>query len=163
MPTGPTADPVVPLVQDPSRPARPLQEHALPSRTGRRIHLPALGVAAGSTAVVLLLFWFATGTLRSFVGDIVVIVLLVSSLAAFRIGSTVRRLVGVAVFACAVEAWQGLGWITEDSHPLLHLTMGSTADPLDLVAYALGLVAASLAERSYGRVGRQCRVAAGGP
>ena len=118
-----------------------------------RIRLPALGIAACSATAVLLLFWFATGTLRSFVGDIVVVVFLVSSLAAFRIGSATGRLVGVGLFAFGVEAWQGLGWISADAHPLLHLTVGSTADPLDLVAYALGLGVAALAERSYGQAG----------
>ena len=118
-----------------------------------RIRLPALGIAAGSAAAVFVLFWFATGTLRSFVGDIVVVVFLVSSLAAFRIGSATGRLVGVGLFAFGVEAWQGLGWISADAHPLLHLTVGSTADPLDLVAYALGLGVAALAERAYGQAG----------
>ncbi|MBO0921983.1 DUF2809 domain-containing protein [Cellulomonas sp. zg-ZUI222] len=104
-----------------------------------RIWLPALGVAAGSAAVVLVLFWCATGAVRTFVGDIVVVVLLVSSLAALRIGSTTGRLVGVGLFAFGVEAWQGLGRLSADAHPLLHLTVGSTADPLDLLPYALGL------------------------
>ena len=115
------------------------------------ISLPALGVAAGSAAAVLVLFWCATGTLRSFVGDVVVIVLLVSALAAVRIGSATGRLVGVGLFAFGVEAWQGLGWGSADAHPLLQLTVGSTADPLDLVAYALGLGVAALAERAYCR------------
>ncbi|WP_046529913.1 DUF2809 domain-containing protein [Cellulomonas sp. FA1] len=118
-----------------------------------RVSLPALGLAAGSAAAVLVLFWCATGTLRSFVGDVVVIVLLVSALAAVRIGSATGRLVGVGLFAFGVEAWQGLGWVSADAHPLLQLTVGSTADPLDLVAYALGLGVAALAERAYGRAG----------
>jgi hypothetical protein len=118
-----------------------------------RISLPALGVAVGSAAAVLVLFWCATGPLRSFVGDVVVVVLLVSALAAVRIGSTTGRLVGVGLFALGVEAWQGLAWVSADAHPLLQLTVGSTADPLDLVAYALGLGVAALAERAYGRAG----------
>ena len=123
----------------------------------RRISLPALGVAAGSAAAVLVLFWCATGVLRSFVGDVVVIVFLVSALAAVRIGSTTGRLVGVGLFACGVEAWQGLGLVPADAHPLLQLTVGSTADPLDLVAYALGLGVAAVAERAYGRAGTRSR------
>jgi hypothetical protein len=118
-----------------------------------RIWLPALGIAAGSAAAVFVLFWFATGTLRSFVGDIGVVVFLVSALAAFRIGSATGRLVGVGLFAFGVEAWQSLGWISADAHPLLQLTVGSSADPLDLVAYALGLGVAALAERAYGQAG----------
>ncbi len=123
----------------------------------RRISLPALGVAAGSAAGVLGLFWCATGVLRSFVGDVVVIVLLVSALAAVRIGSATGRLVGVGLFAFGVEAWQGLGWVPADAHPLLQLTVGSKADPLDLVAYALGHGIAALAERAYGRAGTRSR------
>jgi hypothetical protein len=122
-----------------------------------RISLPALGAAAGSAAVVLVLFWCATGALRSFVGDVVVVVLLVSALAAVRIGSATGRLVGVGLFAFGVEAWQGLGWVSADAHSLLQLTVGSTADPLDLVAYALGLGVAALAERAYGRAGTRSR------
>ena len=126
-----------------------------------RICLRALGVAAGSAAAVLVLFWLATGTLRSFFGDIVVVVFLVSTLAAFRIGSATGRLVGVGLFALGVEAWQGLGWISPDAHPLLQLTVGSTADPLDLVAYALGLGVAALAERAYGQARTRSSLSSG--
>lgn len=116
-----------------------------------RICVPALGVAALSAGSVLALFLFARGPLRSFVGDIVIVVLLVSALASVRIGSPAGRLLGVGLFAFGMELWQGLGLVGPDAHWLLHLTVGSTADPLDLLAYAIGLGVAALAERGWAR------------
>ncbi|MEQ1505352.1 MAG: DUF2809 domain-containing protein [Myxococcota bacterium] len=97
------------------------------------------------------LFVGAHGPLRSFVGDIVVVVFLVAGLAAVGLGGTRSRLLAVGGFAVAVEAFQGLGWVVPRAHWALDLTVGSTADPWDLVAYALGLGVAAGLERLYRR------------
>jgi hypothetical protein len=110
----------------------------------------ALGVAGAAVGLVLALFVAATGPLRSFFGDVVVVVFLVAVLAAVRVGSPRGRLLGVGLFAVGVELWQGLDLVRPGTHWLLDLTVGSTADPLDLLAYGLGVLAAAGAERWYG-------------
>ena len=95
----------------------------------------------------LLLFRFATGHLRGFGGDVLIVVGLVSVLATLRIGAPRWRVLGVLAFAVVTECVQGLGLVDRDSHWLLHLTIGSTFDPLDLLAYGAGGVVAVLAER----------------
>ncbi|MEQ1565694.1 MAG: DUF2809 domain-containing protein [Myxococcota bacterium] len=114
-----------------------------------RPNLGAAAVAASSAAAVGVLFVAARGPLRSFFGDVVIVVFLVAALATVRLGGARARLAGVAVVSVGAELVQGLGWVGPGSHWLLHLTLGSTADPLDLVAYALGLVAAAGFERAW--------------
>ena len=48
----------------------------------------------------------------------------------------------MGLFSLGTEAFQALKLVGPDSHWLLHLTVGSTADPLDVLAYLLGLVVA---------------------
>lgn len=76
---------------------------------------------------------------------------LVACLAAVRVGSPRSRLVGVGLVAVGTELFQGLHLVGPESHWLLHLTLGSTFDPWDLLAYALGLGVAAAAERAWGR------------
>ena len=104
-------------------------------------------VAASTLTAGLALFRWGHGPLRGFGGDALVVVLLVAALAAGRVGSPRSRLLGVGALAVGAELFQGLGWVGADSHWLLHLTVGSTFDPLDLLAYAAGLVAAAALER----------------
>jgi hypothetical protein len=111
----------------------------------------ALLVAISAAGLVLALFLVATGPLRSFFGDIVVVVFLVAVLAAARVGSPRARLLGVGLFAVGVELWQGLDLVRPGTHWLLDLTVGSTWDPFDLLAYGIGLLAAAGAERWYRR------------
>lgn len=113
------------------------------------MNLRAMAVAVGAVLTVFGLFVAASGPLRSFFGDVVIVVFLVSAVAAVGVGTTRSRLIGVGVFAVLVEALQGLHLVGPDAHWLLHLTVGSTADPLDLLAYGLGLVVAAAAERWY--------------
>jgi Protein of unknown function (DUF2809) len=105
--------------------------------------------AAGLLAAGLVLFVGAHGFFRGFAGDIGVVVFLVACLAAVRVGTPRARLVGVGLVALGTEAFQGLHLVGPESHWLLHLTLGSTFDPWDLLAYALGLIAAVFAERAW--------------
>ena len=106
-------------------------------------------MALATAALILLLFVAATGPLRSFFGDVVVVVFLVASLASVGLGTPRSRVLGVSMFALGVELLQGLDLVGPDAHWLLHLTVGSTTDPLDLLAYALGALASLGAERWY--------------
>lgn len=110
----------------------------------------ALAVAAGSLAAIGALFVWAHGPLRSFVGDVVIVVFLVAALATPNVGSARGRLVAIGLVSVGAELVQSLHLVGPGSHWLLHLTIGSTADPLDLVAYAIGLGVAAGAERWYG-------------
>lgn len=97
----------------------------------------------------LLLFNFARGHLRGFGGDILVVVFLTAVVASSGLGSPRLRVGGVLVFAVVVELVQGLELVGPESHWLWHLTLGSTYDPLDLLAYVLGAVVALGAERAW--------------
>lgn len=111
----------------------------------------AAGVAISAMILLLALFVAATGPLRSFFGDVVVVVFLVAALASVGLGSPRGRVLGVGLFAVGIELSQGLDLVGPDAHWLLHLTVGSTLDPLDLLAYGLGLLLAAGLERWYRR------------
>lgn len=99
----------------------------------------AAGVAAASLAVGLFLFRFVHGPVRSWFGDVLVIVLLAACLAAAGVPRASWRLGLVGLVALGTEGFQGLGLVPRDAHWLLHLTLGSTFDPWDFLAYAVGL------------------------
>ena len=107
-----------------------------------KVNIRALVVATVTLATGLALFKFGHGHLRGFGGDVLIVVLLVALLAGAGLGSPRYRLLGVGLFALGTEAFQALKLVGPDSHWLLHLTVGSTADPLDVLAYLLGLLVA---------------------
>lgn len=107
---------------------------------------------AAATAVVLgaaglLLFRFGRGDLRGWVGDVLVVVFLAALPAAARLGRPWQRLLAVGILSVGTELFQGLHLVGPGSHWLLHLTLGSTFDPWDLLMYAVGLAVAVAAER----------------
>lgn len=106
----------------------------------------AAGVAAVSLGAGLALFVGARGPLRGFVGDVLVIVFLVAVLATTGRGGARARLGAVALVALGTEAFQGLGLVPKDAPWWVHLTVGATFDPVDFLAYLLGLGAAAAAE-----------------
>lgn len=116
-----------------------------------RLHLmrPRV-VACVGLLLGLVIFAWASGPVRNIGGDVLVVLVLVAMLASIPIGRPSTRLIGVGLFSIGVEAFQGLGLVTASSHWLLHLTIGSTFDPVDLVAYAVGLTVAALAEHWWG-------------
>lgn len=114
-----------------------------------RLNPRAVGAAIASFLACLGIFLGATGPLRTHGGDILVVVLLVAALAGLGVGRPTTRLVGVGLLSMGVEALQGLKLVGRDAHPLVHATLGSTFDPVDLGMYALGLALAALLERSW--------------
>lgn len=111
--------------------------------------LRPLPVALLSLALGLLVFAFAGGLLRGFGGDVLVVVFLDAALAAAGIGRARGRLIGVAVVSAGLEGLQALHLVGPGSPWLLHLLIGSTFDPLDLLAYLLGLLPAAALERRW--------------
>jgi len=93
------------------------------------------------------IFLFASGWVRNIGGDVLVVVLLVAGLASIPVGRPWMRLCAVGLFSVGAEAFQSLGLVTPATHWIAHATIGSTYDPVDLVAYAGGLVMAAAAER----------------
>ena len=114
---------------------------------------PALA-AALCLGAGLLLFKYGTGHLRGFGSDVLVVVFLTACVAATGVGGPRSRPAGVLLFAVVVECFQALKLVGPDSHWLLHLTLGSTFDPLDLLAYASGAGLAVGAERVWASPGR---------
>lgn len=107
--------------------------------------LALLALAAG--VFVLVYRGPGAGFVRGYLGDVAIIVFLVMCLAAVRIGRPWSRLLAVGAFAIGVELWQGLGWVAPDAPFLVHLTVGSTFDPWDVLFYGIGLGVAAACER----------------
>lgn len=104
-------------------------------------------VAAISLALGLLLFVAVRGPVRGFAGDVLIIVFLVASLATLQLGTPARRLAAVGGLAVGLELLQGLKLVGPGSPWIAHLVLGSTFDPMDLLAYGLGLCVAWGLER----------------
>jgi len=114
----------------------------------------------GLTAVVCLVL--AAGVLsyrgpgawwiRGFTGDVLVVIFGVSLMALVPLGRWPHRAAAMGLIAVGTECLQLLQLVGPDAHWFWHLTLGSTFDPLDLLAYAIGLaVAAGLDHRWWGR------------
>jgi hypothetical protein len=108
--------------------------------------IPA-AVAAVTLAAGLGLFVWVRGPVRGLGGDVLIVVFLDALLATARLGDARMRVAGVFALGVFAEAFQATGLVPKDAHWLLHLTLGSTADPLDLLAYAVGAALAWVAER----------------
>jgi hypothetical protein len=115
-----------------------------------RARAVAAAVSVSTLLVGLALFRWAHGPVRGLLGDVLVIVFLVAGLAAAGLGTARSRLVAVGVVALGTELFQGLHLVPRDAPWWVHLTVGSTFDPVDFAAYAVGLALAALAERSWG-------------
>ena len=115
-----------------------------------RARAVAAGVSVGTLLLGLALFRWAHGPVRGLLGDVLVVVFLVAGLAATGLGTARARLVAVGVVALGTELFQGLHLVPRDAPRWVHLTVGSTFDPADFAAYAVGLALAAVAERSWG-------------
>jgi len=119
---------------------------------GDAINARALLVALASLAVgVGVLLYRGPGLqwVRGYIGDVAIVVFLVACLATARLGTARQRLAGVGGFALCAELFQGLGLVGPDAPFLLHVTLGSTFDLLDLACYAVGLAIAAGCERAW--------------
>lgn len=115
----------------------------------RRGPLAAAGGSLGLAVLVLIYQgpgrWFVRGLL----GDVLVVVFLVACLASLPVGRPWQRVAGVGVFALGTECLQLLQLVGPDAPFMAHLILGSTFDPVDLLAYAVGLGVAVGLERRW--------------
>lgn len=118
----------------------------------------AAAVAATSLTAGLLLFAFVHGPVRGSVGDVLVVVFLDAALAAGCLAAGVdgrragwARLAGVGALSVGLELLQGLHLVGKDAPWVLHLVLGATFDPWDLLWYAIGLWFAAGFEVSWTR------------
>jgi hypothetical protein len=114
-----------------------------------RKRVAAVGLASFTACVAL--FLGVSGWVRGTVGDVLIVVLLVSLLALIPVGSARIRVAAVLAFAFVLEGLQTLDLVGPDSHWLLHATVGSTFDPLDLLMYVVGAGVSLVAERWWAR------------
>ncbi|MCB9553808.1 MAG: DUF2809 domain-containing protein [Myxococcales bacterium] len=116
------------------------------STTDRRRLLLAALAALAAGAFVLVYTGPGRVPLRHTGGDVAAgaLVYALVGLARPR-AATLARAALAFVIAAAVECAQLLALVGPDAPRWLHLTLGSTFDPADLVAYALGIGLAALA------------------
>jgi len=104
---------------------------------------------AGLTLGVL----FSSGWVRGALGDVAAVGFLANGLgvliAGGRLGPAWTRALTCFLFAAGIEAFQTLGWIGPEHPRWLQIAVGRTADPLDVLAYAVGAVAAIGAEAGF--------------
>ncbi len=122
-----------------------------------RFNPRALAAALLFFALLVLLATLGSraGWLRSFFGDVLAVVWLYC---VFKTVLDARPLpLALAAFGvgCALEMAQYLArlWHLRIADPVLRIVLGSTPDCMDVVAYAIGLVAVLLAESVF-RAGR---------
>jgi hypothetical protein len=87
---------------------------------------------------------------RPFIGDVLVVMLLYCFVRALFEVRVVAALIGVFVFACAIEVSQYFDLVKRlhvENEPVLRVALGTHFDPLDFVAYAVGAAITWLAER----------------
>ncbi|MBL8616067.1 MAG: DUF2809 domain-containing protein [Deltaproteobacteria bacterium] len=113
----------------------------------------AVGAAACLGAGLFVLVYRGPGwrPLRHFGGDLVVAPFLYFCLLVVTGLPRGRAAVGVWAFAVAVEALQALRLTSPTDPTWVQLTVGSTFDPVDLLAYTLGMILAYAADRAVGR------------
>ena len=95
-----------------------------------------------SLAAGLLIFYFGSGAIRNYLGDVIAIIFLTSLLGFFVNASAKRKALAVFLFASGLELFQLLDAST-GIRLIDTLVLGSTFDPWDIVAYAVGATAAA--------------------
>lgn len=102
---------------------------------------PALGVLALGLGV---LAYTGPGRVlvRGALGDVLVVIFMHFSLGTLWPAPLWRRAAFVGVFSFTIEGIQALGVVSPQDPMWSQLIFGSTFDPLDLVAYTLGLAMA---------------------
>lgn len=102
----------------------------------------SLAFFVGLLAVeVMIALFVPDGFLRTFVGDVLVVVLIFYGIRAFLDLSTTTLALGVLAFSWSVEIAQYFDVVTRlglDQYSVARIVIGSTFDPLDLLAYLAG-------------------------
>lgn len=107
----------------------------------------ACGVLAlGWLAVGFWVWFYATGFVRGALGDVAVVAFIAHLVGIAWNGPIGVRAGGALLFAFAIECSQLLGAVEPDSPWWMHLFLGSTFDPWDLVHYTVSAILAVLAE-----------------
>lgn len=93
---------------------------------------------------VLIVLWSRElWELRGFIWDVIIVMLLYSTILSFCHIRRLQLTIGIVLFAYCIELLQYLhfgtlmGW---ESNPVARLIFGSVFDPVDLIAYMLGWV-----------------------
>jgi hypothetical protein len=116
-------------------------------RLSRRYLLLALGVFGIELFIALFVH---DRFIRPFVGDVLVVVLVYCVVRAVLPSPPLPTALGVFAFACAVELaqyFQLVARLSLEHNVILRTVIGTQADPLDLLAYALGTLSIVLVER----------------
>ena len=92
-------------------------------------------------AEILIARFFTDPIIRPFIGDALAVMLVYCFLRAFIHGHARIIATGAFLFACTLEIvqWFRLGEIW-GLHPVLRIVLGSTFDPIDLIAYTVGFL-----------------------
>jgi ABC-type enterochelin transport system permease subunit len=92
-----------------------------------------------------------TGLIRSFVGDVLVVVLLYVTLRTFLAWPAKHLALGAFVFACCIETAQAFNLVDQlglhaqtPFHAVLRVALGATFDWWDFAAYAVGYMLSML-------------------
>lgn len=117
-----------------------------------RLSLRHLAAALGIFLVeVYIARYLPHGFVRTFVGDVLVVVLLYFTVRGMLSLSSRATILGVFLFACAIELGQAVHLIRllglEHIH-LARIVIGTSYDPLDFAAYALGALLLLLGTQS---------------
>jgi ABC-type enterochelin transport system permease subunit len=108
---------------------------------------PRYGVLAVCLLVVEIAIarYIHTGLIRSFIGDVLVVVLVYVTLRAFLAIPAKHLALGAFVFACCIEVAQAFGLVERlglhaqtTLHAVLRVALGATFDWWDFVAYTVG-------------------------
>ena len=122
-----------------------------------RLSLRHLAAALGIFLVeVYIARYLPHGFVRTFVGDVLVVVLLYFTVRGMLSLSSRATILGVFLFACAIELGQavhlirllGLGTIKPQHLTEARIVIGTSYDPLDFAAYALGALLLLLGTQS---------------
>jgi len=98
---------------------------------------------------ILIAFFFKDSFIRPFFGDLLVVILLYCFVRTFFKLSVRNAIIGVLVFSFMIEFAQYFKLVEVlglEGNRIARIVIGSTFDPLDLLAYTLGAAAVVLIE-----------------
>lgn len=84
--------------------------------------------------------------LRYYVGDVIAVAFLYFGLSAMWNGPVLARIGAITAIAVAIEFAQLLKLTPKDDSLITEIIFGSSFDPIDFLAYAIGLIAAYASE-----------------